>query len=311
MVDAGILVGSRYQVQWGNARQVAEAVVLARVSQDNMKDREIEEVQINRNYSMAALATSTQPTARRGRVHKNGEGNELECIVAVGQGQVAALISPVGLPAPVVLTAGTVTVPAHTMFDTVSLEVPAGVVQSACPDCILCWVCDSALTSVPVSVEVPALTSPVAHSGRSVHARATGERGPKNPGESHNLGHFACLLVSQVFPKLFGPENLHYIFETTGGNNTVWRTPLFWRVAGKKKVWTGCTTNGYQLHYGRIWVKMPSDEKGRSYLAHRVAVMCRLRVALGRNDLVSHLCGHSLRCEDGIRKICRGKVRSQ
>ncbi|KAH3779623.1 hypothetical protein DPMN_157427 [Dreissena polymorpha] len=63
-----ILVGSRYQVQWGNARQVAEAVVLARVSQDNMKDREIEEVQINRNYSMAALAASTQPTARRGRV---------------------------------------------------------------------------------------------------------------------------------------------------------------------------------------------------------------------------------------------------
>ncbi|KAH3779625.1 hypothetical protein DPMN_157429 [Dreissena polymorpha] len=120
-------------------------------------------------------------------------------------------------------------------------------------------------------------------------------------------------------------------FETTGGNNTVWRTPLFWRVAGKKKVklqdrlveqclkspdsdclvWTGCSTNGNQLHYGRIWVKMPSDEKGRSYLAHRVAVMCRLRVALGRNDLVSHLCGHSLRCEDGIRTICRGTVRSQ
>jgi len=59
-------------------------------------------------------------------------------------------------------------------------------------------------------------------------------------------------------------------------------------------VWTGCTTNGNRPHYDRIWVKMPSDETGRSYLAHRVAVMCHLRFALGRNDLVSHLCGHSL-----------------
>ncbi|KAH3822958.1 hypothetical protein DPMN_124752 [Dreissena polymorpha] len=36
-------------------------------------------------------------------------------------------------------------------------------------------------------------------------------------GESHNAGHFACLLVKRVFPELFGPRNLRSLYNWHGG----------------------------------------------------------------------------------------------
>ncbi|XP_052262583.1 calphotin-like isoform X2 [Dreissena polymorpha] len=146
-----ILVGSRYQVQWGNARQVTQAVVLATGAQNDMKAREAQ----NPSVAVAApAAQSTKPPVKRPRVQKNEKGKELARMVAVGQGQVAAPIGPEGVPAPVaVALPATVSliVPAPTTPSGPSVEVPVTVAPS-----------------LPVTAPAPSVPAPTTPSGPSV-----------------------------------------------------------------------------------------------------------------------------------------------
>ncbi|KAH3888352.1 hypothetical protein DPMN_012385 [Dreissena polymorpha] len=336
------MVGSRYLVQWENARQVTQAVVLATGSHDDMKARETDEEQ-NPSVAFGAPAASTKPPAKRRRVKKNKKGKELARMLAVGQGQVAAPIGPVGAPEPVALTA-TVSLEAPATFaptmsleipaavapsafsvtesapivpapttpsgpsvevpaavaPAVSLEVPAAVAPSAFPVTASAPIVPapttpsgpsvevpSALTtpSVPVSLEVPGSTLSVRRptirfqrqsddtvtiltvvqpllvaqnrrfdaqaimiqdlhrnvrdirqhldEAQALNRRAVSsepstvvdlstlglpeEEVRRIHRESHNAGHFACLLVKRVFPELFGPGNLRSLYNWHGG----------------------------------------------------------------------------------------------
>ena len=81
----------------------------------------------------------------------------------------------------------------------------------------------------------------------------------------------------------------------------------FWALLGKKitdkcikclnsecLIWNGGITSSSPPNYGRIRAKLPSDEKSKAYLVHRVALMCYMKSNLNARDSVSHLCNNSL-----------------
>ncbi|KAH3728197.1 hypothetical protein DPMN_054156 [Dreissena polymorpha] len=58
-------------------------------------------------------------------------------------------------------------------------------------------------------------------------------------------------------------------------------------------VWNGCIYNRSPPYYGRIEAKLPSESISKTYLVHRVALMCYMKSELNPSESVSHLCNRS------------------
>lgn len=59
-------------------------------------------------------------------------------------------------------------------------------------------------------------------------------------------------------------------------------------------IWVGVKKNSNGLIYGRYYVQLPSDDKAKYYLVHRLSLMVQNKAKLPTDQFVSHLCNRSL-----------------
>ncbi|XP_052243059.1 uncharacterized protein LOC127852964 [Dreissena polymorpha] len=216
-----ILVGSRYQVQWGNGRQVTQVVVLATGSQKEMKARETEEAQ-NPSVAVAAPAAQlTKPPVKRPRVKKNEKREGVGAHGCCRPGTGGSADRSCGSARPCCCCAASDGVPNCTRsYYAVSGGFRRGCAiitgDCACPECTGSNYAVDALQTLYHHV-VSSEPSPPQETVVDLSTLGLPEEEVRRiHEESNNAGHFACLLVRKVFPELFGPGNLRSLYNWNG-----------------------------------------------------------------------------------------------